>query len=161
MNRKFKFLKILSFALVCSFISREPWVPQLCGQESRQDETMDVVERDAKLAAELESRFLTKTRQLTVEGRRAGEGYFSKDGRQMVFQSEREKGNPFYQIYVMDFDTGDLERISPGQGKTTCAWIHPDGNQVLFASTHEDPDAVTEQEDEIRARLEGTQRRYS
>ena len=161
MNRKFKFLKILSFALVCSFISREPWVPQLCGQESSQDETMDVVERDAKLAAELESRFLTKTRQLTFEGRRAGEGYFSKDGRQMVFQSEREKGNPFFQIYVMDFDTGDLERISPGLGKTTCAWIHPDGNQVLFASTHEDPDAVTEQEDEIRARLEGTQRRYS
>lgn len=60
----------------------------------------------------------------------------------------------------MDFDTGDLERISrisPGQGKTTCAWIHPDGNQVLFTSTHENPDAVTEQKDEIRARLEGTQ----
>ncbi len=61
----------------------------------------------------------------------------------------------------MDFDTGDLERISPGQGQKTYAWIHPDGNQVLFTSTHEDPDAVTEQEEEIRARLEGTQRRYS
>ena len=120
-----------------------------------------MVERDAKMAAELEARFLTKIRQLTFEGRRAGEGYFGKDGRQMVFQSEREKGNLFFQIYVMDFDTGDLERISLAQGKTTCAWIHPDGNQVLFASTHEDPDAVTEQEDEIRARLDGTQRRYS
>ena len=161
MSRKFKLIKIFGVALVCSSISHELWVPHLCGQESSQDDTLDVVERDAKMAAELESRFLTKTRQLTFEGRRAGEGYFSKDGRQMVFQSEREKGNPFFQIYVMDFDTGDLERISPGQGKTTCAWIHPDGNQVLFASTHEDPDAVTEQEEEIRARLEGTQRRYS
>ena len=61
----------------------------------------------------------------------------------------------------MDFDTGDLERISLAQGKTTCTWMYPDVNQVLFASTHEDPDAVTEQEDEIRARLDGTQRRYS
>ena len=120
-----------------------------------------MVERDAKMAAVLEARFLTKIRQLTFEGRRAGEGYFGKDGRQMVFQSEREKGNPFFQIYVMDFDTGDLERISLAQGKTTCTWMYPDGNQVLFASTHEDPDAVTEQEDEIRARLDGTQRRYS
>jgi len=42
--------------------------------------------------------FLTRIRRLTVEGRRAGEGYWSKDGRQLVFQSEREPGNPLYQI---------------------------------------------------------------
>ena len=41
-----------------------------------------MVERDTKMAAELEARFLTKIRQLTFEGRRAGEGYFGKDGRQ-------------------------------------------------------------------------------
>ena len=34
------------------------------------------------MATELEARFLTKIRQLTFEGRRAGEGYFGKDGRQ-------------------------------------------------------------------------------
>ena len=43
--------------------------------------------------------FLTRIRRLTVEGRRAGEGYWSKDGTKLVFQSERESGNPFYQIY--------------------------------------------------------------
>ena len=85
-----------------------------------------------------ESTLLSSTRQLTFAGRRAGEGYFSKDGSKMVFQSERESGNPFFQIYLMDLDTGDLERISPGHGKTTCAWIHPDGDRVLFASTQED-----------------------
>ena len=87
---------------------------------------------------------MTKTRQLTFEGRRAGEGYFSRDGSQLVFQSEREPGNPFFQIYVMDLETGDVERVSPGKGKTTCAWIHPTGDRVLFASTHDDPDAVKE-----------------
>ena len=47
-----------------------------------------------------ESDFLSRIRRLTVEGRRAGEGYWSPDGKRLVFQSEREPGNPFYQIYV-------------------------------------------------------------
>lgn len=42
--------------------------------------------------------FLSRIRRLTVEGRRAGEGYWSPDGGRLVFQSEREPGNPFYQI---------------------------------------------------------------
>ncbi|MEM8911478.1 MAG: hypothetical protein AAGC97_06875, partial [Planctomycetota bacterium] len=33
---------------------------------------------------------LSNVRLLTFEGRRAGEGYFSADGTQMVFQSERD-----------------------------------------------------------------------
>ena len=82
MSRKFKLIKIFGVALVCSSISHELWVPHLCGQESSQDDTLDVVERDAKMAAELEARFLTKIRQLTFEGRRTGEGHFGKDGRQ-------------------------------------------------------------------------------
>ena len=55
-----------------------------------------------------ESRLLSNTRQLTFEGRRAGEGYFSADGTKLVFQSERDSANPFYQIYLMDLETGDV-----------------------------------------------------
>ena len=88
-----------------------------------------------------EARLLTSTRQLTFAGRRAGEGYFSADGKRMIFQSEREPGNPFYQIYLMDLETGDTRRVSPGIGKTTCAWIHPHADKVFFASTHADPQA--------------------
>jgi Tol biopolymer transport system component len=105
--------------------------------------------------------FLSGVRQLTFEGRRAGEGYFSADGTKMVFQSEREPGNPFFQIYLLDMETGDLERVSPGIGKTTCSWIHPSGNQVLFASTHADPESVNKQEQEIELRNSGKPRRYS
>ncbi|MCU0706897.1 MAG: M28 family peptidase [Pirellula sp.] len=108
-----------------------------------------------------ETRFLSGTRQLTFEGARAGEGYFSRDGRSMVFQSEREPSNPFYQIYWMDRETGDVERVSPGFGKTTCAWIHPDGNRVLFASTQQDPDAITKQRAELEFRASGQTRRYA
>ena len=42
-----------------------------------------------------EARFLSQTRQLIFEGRRSGEGYFSPDGKALIFQSEREPGNPF------------------------------------------------------------------
>src|SRR5918992_707798 len=72
-----------------------------------------------------ERQFLSRVRRLTVEGRRAGEGYWSPDGRRLVFQSEREPGNPFYQIYTLDLATGDTKRISPGMGKTTCAFFRP------------------------------------
>src|SRR5205809_276291 len=69
-------------------------------------------------AGEGEARFLTNERQLVFEGRRSGEGYFSADGKALVFQSEREPGNPFYQIYVLDLESGDTTRVSPGFGKT-------------------------------------------
>jgi len=104
---------------------------------------------------------LSNTRQLTFAGRRAGEGYFSQDGKMMVFQSEREPGNPFFQIYLMSLATGDIRRISPGYGKTTCAWIHPDNQRVLFASTHLDPDSRNKQDEELKKRASGKPRRYS
>jgi Tol biopolymer transport system component len=112
-------------------------------------------------SAQTESDFLTNIRQLTFEGRRAGEGYFSADGGRMVFQSEREPGNPFYQIYLMDLETGDQERISPGMGKTTCAWIHPDGTRILFASTHSDPRSKELQAAEYKDRETSRVRKYS
>ena len=108
-----------------------------------------------------EAKFLTDIRQLTFEGKRSGEGYFSRDGKGMVFQSERESNNPFYQIYLQDRETGDIVRVSPGYGKTTCAWIHPDGDHVLFASTQLDPAAKQKQADEIEMRLSGKERRYA
>ncbi|NNE07698.1 MAG: M28 family peptidase [Gemmatimonadetes bacterium] len=104
---------------------------------------------------------LSNVRQLTYEGERAGEGYFSADGKHLVFQSERLRGNPFYQIYSLDLETGDAIRVSPGIGKTTCAFYRPGTNDVLFASTHGDPDAEAKQREEIAFRESGKTRRYS
>ena len=122
---------------------------------------LDITETNPSEAMAQEAKLISRTRQLTFEGRRSGEGYFSDDGHRMVFQSEREPGNPFYQIYLMDLDSGDTQRITTGTGKTTCGWIHPDGKKVLFASTQDDPAAVQEQTDEIKLRASGKERRYS
>jgi Tol biopolymer transport system component len=115
----------------------------------------------AASAQQPEAAFLSGIRQLTFEGKRAGEGYFSADGKKLVFQSEREEGNPFYQIYLMDLETGDTERLSPGVGKTTCAWIHPDGKRVMFASTHQDAASKAKQEAEYKERASARVRKYS
>lgn len=108
-----------------------------------------------------EQRLLSNVRQLIFEGRRSGEGYFSADGRKMIFQSERDPANPFYQIYLMDLETGDQTRVSPGIGKTTCGWIHPGGEKVLFASSHADPQAGAKQKAELEKRASGRGSRYS
>src|SRR3954468_5239763 len=105
--------------------------------------------------------FLSRVRRLTVEGKRAGEGYWSPDGKRLVFQREREPGNPFYQIYVLDLATGDTKRISPGLGKTTCAFFRPRSDEILFSSTHADPKSKQYQDEELAFRASGKERRYS
>lgn len=113
------------------------------------------------LPAGLSASPLSGARQLTFEGARAGEGYFSSDGRRMIFQSERAEGNPFYQIYMLDLETGDIDQLSPGYGKTTCGWLHPDGTRAMFASTQFDPEARTKMQAELDFRASGETRRYS
>ena len=108
-----------------------------------------------------EREFLSRVRRLTVEGRRAGEGYWSPDGKRLVFQSEREPGNPFYQIYIVDLTTGQTTRVSPGLGKTTCAFFRPGSDEILFASTHHDPKSKQFQDDELAFRASGKERRYA
>ena len=108
-----------------------------------------------------EAAYFKNIRQLTYDGKRAGEGYFSPDGNYFIFQSEREPENPFYQIYVLSFLDGETNRVSPGTGKTTCAFFQPGTDDVLFASTHLDPDAVKKQKEELDFRASGKERRYS
>jgi Tol biopolymer transport system component len=112
-------------------------------------------------AATPERDFLSRVRRLTVEGRRAGEGYWAPDGKRLVFQSEREPGNPFYQIYAVDLTTGETARISPGMGKTTCSFFRPGTDQILFASTHHDPKSKQYQDEELAFRASGKERRYA
>jgi Tol biopolymer transport system component len=104
--------------------------------------------------------FLSRVRRLTVEGKRAGEGYWSPDGKRLVFQSERESGNPFYQIYTLDLTTGESKRISPGIGKTTCAFFRPHSDGIEFASTHAEMDICAYSEKTGRLKQLTTARGY-
>ncbi|MBY0229501.1 MAG: biopolymer transporter Tol, partial [Gemmataceae bacterium] len=114
-----------------------------------------------------ESECLKNLKQVTSDDvfARAGEGYFSPDGKSIVFQAEEKgSGNPFYQIFTMDLATGKPRRISPGVGKTTCAFFHPDGKRLIYASTHLDPDAKKHYAAELELREKEkktkTRRRY-
>lgn len=108
-----------------------------------------------------EKKFIDQPRQLILAGRRSGEGYFSKDASKLVFQAERDDSNPFFQIYSLDLTNGDIARVSPGIGKTTCSYFHPNGKKVLFASTHHDPEAIDKQKEELAMRASGKERRYA
>jgi TolB protein len=104
-------------------------------------------------------------RQVTRDFVRAGEGYFSPDQKQIIFQAEEpDTGNPFYQIFVMDLETGKYRRVSPGIGRTTCSYFSPDGKKIIFASSHLDPDAKKHQTEEYQRRDEdkkaGRRRNY-
>lgn len=105
--------------------------------------------------------FLNEAQQFTFGGKRTGEGYFSVDGSHFVFQSERESDNPFYQIYLTDLKSGKTNRVSPGYGKTTCAWVHPSNKKVLFSSTHNDPKARQYMKEELEFRKTGQKKKYS
>ncbi|HTU90101.1 MAG TPA: biopolymer transporter Tol, partial [Gemmataceae bacterium] len=83
---------------------------------------------------------LKNIRQITTGFVRAGEGYFSPDGKSIIFQAEeKDSGNPFYQIFVQDLQSKRVRRVSPGIGKTTCSFFSPDGKKIIFASSHLDP----------------------
>ncbi|MCS6976532.1 MAG: biopolymer transporter Tol [Gemmatales bacterium] len=111
-----------------------------------------------------ETAYLKNIRQVTFDFVRAGEGYFSPDGKQIIFQAEEKGDNPFYQIFVMDLESGKYRRVSPGVGRTTCAFFRPDGKKIIFASSHLDPLAKQRQAEEFKRREEaartGQRRRY-
>jgi len=112
-----------------------------------------------------ETKHLTNITQLTKDFVRAGEGYFSPDGKKIIYQAEEKgTGNPFYQIFVQDLATGRFDRMTPGKGRSTCAYFHPSKPRIIFASSHDDPNAEKVQVAEIIQREEdakaGRRRRY-
>ncbi len=80
-------------------------------------------------------RHLANVRQLTFAGENA-EAYWSADGRKLIFQSTRPP-HRCDQIFVVDVDSpGEPRLASNGKGRTTCAYFFPDGERILYASTH-------------------------
>jgi len=78
---------------------------------------------------------LADVRQLTFGGENA-EAYWSPDGSELIFQATA----PPYacdQIFRMRPDQpGERRLVSTGKGRTTCAYFFPDGERILYSSTH-------------------------
>ena len=105
--------------------------------------------------------FITGEQQLSVKEKRAGEAYYRQDMKWMIYQAEVADDNPFYQIFLKNIDSGAVQQVSPGQGKTTCAWVHPSQEKVLFSSTHEDVGAKAKMLAEIERRKSGERQSYA
>jgi TolB protein len=80
------------------------------------------------------SEWLADIRQLTSGGQNA-EAYWSPDGKRLIFQSTRGDSQ-CDQIYVMNADGSNQHMVSTGKGRTTCGYFLPDGEHILYASTH-------------------------
>ena len=101
--------------------------------------------------AQREAQILSSVTQLTFnrDFDRAGEAYFSKDMRWVVFQGV-PKGESAYQlyvariVYVKGFPSGLVvtTRITPPGSRNTCGWFSDDLKTLIFASTagKDDPD---------------------
>jgi dipeptidyl aminopeptidase/acylaminoacyl peptidase len=80
-------------------------------------------------------------RQLTFGGDNA-EAYWSPDSKAVVFQRTAPKdGVPCDQIFYGKLpkkksQAFEYDRVSTGNGRTTCAYVMPDKKHVLYASTH-------------------------
>jgi len=80
-------------------------------------------------------RHLSDVRQLTLGGENA-EGYFSPDGRHLIFQAT-PPGEGCDQQYLLDLATGETRRVSTGRGRTTCGYYDwPEADRIIYASTH-------------------------
>ncbi|MEO6593604.1 MAG: hypothetical protein ABIP94_02500, partial [Planctomycetota bacterium] len=81
-----------------------------------------------------DEKHLRNLRQLTFEGQNA-EAYWSTDGTKLILQ-RRTGAMTADQIYVLDLATGDLQLVSTGTGRTTCAYFLQGDKRIVFASTH-------------------------
>ncbi|HEV3075193.1 MAG TPA: hypothetical protein VHB47_12300, partial [Thermoanaerobaculia bacterium] len=87
---------------------------------------------------------------MLTHGGQNAEAYWSPDSRQLIFQSTRP---PFEcdQIFRMPADgSGAPALVSTGKGRTTCSYFMPDGQRVLYSSTHAAGDACPPAADRSR-----------
>jgi len=77
---------------------------------------------------------LKNVRQLTFGGQNA-EAYFNYDGTQLIYQATVDTMK-CDQIFRMDAWGRNKRMVSTGDGATTCSFISPDGESIIYASTH-------------------------
>lgn len=87
------------------------------------------------VAAQADEPRLANLRMLTAGGENA-EAYFSADAQRLIFQATRPGVSQCDQIFTMDTDGRNVRMVSTGEGKTTCGYFFPDGQRIVYASTH-------------------------
>lgn len=96
-------------------------------------ETQETVEAVFIDPEPTESHF-DRIQQLTFSGNNA-EAYFSSSGEQLIFQRQEQLGEGCDQQYVMNVDGTGLQRVSNGQGRTTCGYFIENDDRIVYSST--------------------------
>lgn len=78
---------------------------------------------------------LSSLRMLTFAGENA-EAYWNPAADELVFQATRPGLTECDQIFTMDDRGRNLQLVSTGEGRTTCAYFFPDRDRILYSSTH-------------------------
>jgi TolB protein len=142
-----------------------------CGPKSSDDQAPAELVSLAGEGVELrmpDETHLRNIRQLTAGGENA-EAYWAFDGQMLIYQGKKP-GAGCDQIYLLNPWTAESHRVSNGEGRTTCSYFYPSGEEILYSSTHlhgaecpPEPDfsmgyvwAVYDTYDIFRANLDGS-----
>ena len=85
------------------------------------------------LPADSGEHHLRNIRQLTFDGQNA-EAYFSRSGRQIIFQRQ-ESDSGCDQQFVVNTDGSGLHRVSSGRGRTTCGYFFGGDRRIFYSTT--------------------------
>ncbi|MDF1544637.1 MAG: hypothetical protein P1R58_05995 [bacterium] len=118
-------LMVIPLLMVCGCIKK--------AEDNKDSQTDSLSTAQAPTIFEGEKHF-TNLKQLTFGGQNA-EAYFSYDGSELIFQAMTGKME-CDAIFRMNADGSNVRPISNGKGATTCSFISPDGQKVVYASTH-------------------------
>lgn len=106
-----------------------------CGRKEQASSTPDDRNTKPVMATIFEGeKHLANIRQLTFGGQNA-EAYFSYNADELIFQAMTDSMK-CDQIFRMNADGSDVRMVSTGKGATTCSFISPDGQSIIYASTH-------------------------
>ncbi len=99
--------------------------------------TVEVVATPAMPVAALPGEgHLRNIQQLTHGGNNA-EAYFSRSGRQLIFQRQEDLTAGCDQEYIMNTDGSGMRRVSNGKGRTSCGYFYDNDKRILYSSTFE------------------------
>jgi Tol biopolymer transport system component len=104
-----------------------------CAKKAEQETEATATYPDTPTIFEGETHF-ANLKQITFGGQNA-EAYWSYDGTELIFQSTRDNME-CDAIYRMNADGSNVRMVSSGKGATTCSFIAPDGQSIVYASTH-------------------------
>ena len=116
-------LFIISIAVSMALIGCANTKPETIVSEKKHEVTIFEGEKHFK-----------NVKQLTFGGENA-EAYFSYNADKLIFQSKRDDLQ-CDAIFSMDVDGSNVKMLSSGKGTTTCSYIAPDYNSIIYASTH-------------------------